>query len=281
MSKINGLASLIDRYDGFVIDQWGVLHDGQTPYPGALQALEHLQAAGKPFVILSNSGKRAVLNAERMARLGFPDWVGKQLLTSGELTWRALSNPAEALPAIAGRRLYLIIQPGENRLIRDTEWEQVDTVGDADAVLIAGLTAEATQEEYEPVLAQALERQLTVLCANPDFDALLGTKNNVGPGRLAAWYEQAGGKVIRFGKPEPDAFTAAREMLGVDGPALMIGDSLYHDIAGGSRAGLDTLFITGGIHASALNEPDPGAALQALYNKVGAVPTHRMQRLVV
>ncbi|MEM6902886.1 MAG: TIGR01459 family HAD-type hydrolase [Pseudomonadota bacterium] len=280
MSEISGLADLFDLYDGFVIDQWGVLHDGETPYTGALQALEHLHAAGKPFVILSNSGKRAHLNAERMAKLGFPSWVGDRLLTSGELTWRALGNAATDLPSIVGRRLYLISQPGENRLIKDTDWHQVEAVSEADAVLIAGLTAEATQQQYEPILQEAIERELTVICANPDFDALLGTKNNVGPGRLAAWYEQAGGKVIRFGKPEPDAFLAAREMLGVDGPALMIGDSLYHDIAGGQQAGFATLFITGGIHAATLDQADPTTALEALYQRVGAIPTHRMHRLV-
>ena len=34
-----GVGELADAYDGFIVDVWGVLHDGVTPYPGAIDAL--------------------------------------------------------------------------------------------------------------------------------------------------------------------------------------------------------------------------------------------------
>jgi ribonucleotide monophosphatase NagD (HAD superfamily) len=51
-----GIAPLAERYDGFILDLWGVLHDGRHPMPGALDALAHLREAGKRIVILSNAG---------------------------------------------------------------------------------------------------------------------------------------------------------------------------------------------------------------------------------
>ena len=68
---VSGIAALIPDYDGFILDQWGVLHDGVKPYPGAIDCLRQLRAAGKQVVILSNSGKRNDHNIRLMAQLGF------------------------------------------------------------------------------------------------------------------------------------------------------------------------------------------------------------------
>ena len=54
----SGMAEVASRYDGFLVEQWGVLHDGTTPYPGAIACLERLRAVGKRVVLLSNSGRR-------------------------------------------------------------------------------------------------------------------------------------------------------------------------------------------------------------------------------
>ena len=43
-----GMAAVADRYDAFILDVWGVLHDGVTLYPGVVDTLERLTAAGKP-----------------------------------------------------------------------------------------------------------------------------------------------------------------------------------------------------------------------------------------
>ena len=38
--KISGLAALVDRFDLFMIDQFGVLHDGTVPYDGTIDCLK-------------------------------------------------------------------------------------------------------------------------------------------------------------------------------------------------------------------------------------------------
>ena len=66
-----GLHEVVDRYDGFVIDQWGVLHNGVAAYPGAIECLQRLRALDKTVVILSNSGKRAAPQHSQARCYGF------------------------------------------------------------------------------------------------------------------------------------------------------------------------------------------------------------------
>ena len=67
MQKINSISSptLIDNYDTFLLDMWGVMHDGSAPYEGVLQTIRELKKAGKKLIILSNSSKRRE-NSEKM-----------------------------------------------------------------------------------------------------------------------------------------------------------------------------------------------------------------------
>ena len=87
--------SLLDTADSFdiaVLDQWGVLHDGSVPYPGAVQALQKLRDAGKHIVVLSNSGKRSDLNRQRIANVGIPVDPIAHVMTSGEAVWQDLTQ---------------------------------------------------------------------------------------------------------------------------------------------------------------------------------------------
>ena len=71
-----GLSDISDSYSGFIIDQWGVLHDGKTPYEGVVECLKELKSRKKHVIILSNSGKRAEENKERLKKIG----IGPSLL---------------------------------------------------------------------------------------------------------------------------------------------------------------------------------------------------------
>src|SRR3546814_13224510 len=86
---VAGLATLASRYDAFLLDQFGVLHDGSTVYPGVVACLEALQAAGKRTIILSNSGTLRAASMERLARLGIPPALYEDFVTSGEEIGRA------------------------------------------------------------------------------------------------------------------------------------------------------------------------------------------------
>src|SRR5690349_7293210 len=89
---IAGLGSLAPRYDGFILDLWGVLHDGYRPYPGAVEALEALQREGKHVVILSNAPRRAEAVIERITEIGIPSGTYDRVLSSGEEAWQHLKQ---------------------------------------------------------------------------------------------------------------------------------------------------------------------------------------------
>ena len=55
----NSLFDLADRFDDFIVDLWGVVHDGQHPYPGVLETLTRLKAQGKRVLFLSNAPRPA------------------------------------------------------------------------------------------------------------------------------------------------------------------------------------------------------------------------------
>jgi HAD superfamily hydrolase (TIGR01459 family) len=278
--QITGLGAIADDFDGFVIDQWGVLHDGRAPYAGVPDALRQLAEAGKRALVLSNSGKRSAANRKRMVEgIGFDDSLLPPLLTSGELAWEGLSEGFPGIIKNENKSLYLIAQKGEFGAVDGSGWAVVEDMVEASLILVAGVEHGAMIDDFAPALKAGLARNLPLICSNPDFDALLGTKTMLGPGRLAAWYEAEGGQVIRVGKPEPAAFEAARTKLGLgmEARVLMIGDSLHHDIAGASRAGFRTLFIRGGIHKAILAEQ--AGALEALCQRVGAVPDFMLPEL--
>ena len=69
--KHTTLEDLADQFDAFFIDQFGVLMDASGPYPFAIDAIKRLSEYNKPIVLLSNSGKRAIENSNRLERLGF------------------------------------------------------------------------------------------------------------------------------------------------------------------------------------------------------------------
>ena len=87
-----GISDISDSYNAFIIDQWGVLHNGEKVYDGVLDCLKELKQRKKYIIILSNSGKRAEDNKERMKKLGIGPTMYDEIITSGEMTWQGLKN---------------------------------------------------------------------------------------------------------------------------------------------------------------------------------------------
>ena len=72
MKQLPGFSSLAAQYDGFILDLWGVIHDGVNPLPGAIDTLTRLRALGKKSVLLSNAPRRAWAAQQLMRGMGSP-----------------------------------------------------------------------------------------------------------------------------------------------------------------------------------------------------------------
>jgi len=70
-SVCSGMGELADKYDAFLLDQWGVMHDGTRAHEGAIECMEKLAELGKKVVLLSNSSKRVGTSLKKLDKMGF------------------------------------------------------------------------------------------------------------------------------------------------------------------------------------------------------------------
>lgn len=251
------MAGLVPRYDGYIIDQWGVLHDGIRPYPGARECLERLRDLGKRVVILSNSGRRENDNVELMARIGFERTLYDRLISAGEDAREAIEARTEPFHSRLGRRCYAFTQDGDTGVLDGMSIEIVPAIAEADFLIV--LRMDAMQRDlagHEDDLRAGIARKLPMICANPDLSRVSPQGIIDAAGVLARRYEELGGAVFYHGKPHPAIYRSCLQALGIDDKrrVLAIGDSVEHDILGASRAGIDSAFIAGGIHCPELCE---------------------------
>jgi HAD superfamily hydrolase (TIGR01459 family) len=251
-----GISDISDSYMGFIIDQWGVLHNGEKPYDGVVECLKELKARNKFIIVLSNSGKRAEENKERLKKIGIGPSLYDVILTSGEMTWQGLKNQDHGFFKGLGKKCYLISRGGDRSIVNDLDIEVVDDIKDANFLIISGSDApEKSLEDYEPVLKAAVRKRMTALCANPDSHGIMGPDYIMGPGTLARRYTDFGGVVHYIGKPHQPIFQECVRILQkkeiYPGHTIVIGDTMAHDILGGTLVNIDTCLVRSGLHAPA------------------------------
>lgn len=253
-ANVTDLATLAERHEAFFIDQFGVLHDGQSAYPGAIDALRSLKAAGKRIVLLSNSGKRSAPNVERLQALGFDRSDYDSFLTSGEVAWSMLSSGSLARAIPSGARCLLISRDDGASAIDGLGLHPVADGRDADVLIISGSRGdEVDLDHYRALICEAAARGIPCLCTNPDKLMLTGAGIRFGAGTIAELYQRLGGPVTWIGKPHPEIYRVALKHVGNPDPARVccIGDSPEHDIAGGAAIGAATAYVQSGIHSGA------------------------------
>jgi HAD superfamily hydrolase (TIGR01459 family) len=275
----SGIRDIAARYDGIVLDLWGVVHDGRDPYPGAVDCLKALRAAGRRVILLSNAPRRSETVVEQMEAMHITRDLYDDALSSGELAYRAVTGRADAFHAGLGRRVIHIGPERDRGLLEDMHLDRVTEVADADFIFNTGpWEDDETVADYEPLLFAAAKRRLPMVCANPDLEVIRAGKRIICAGALARRYEELGAPVAYHGKPFPEAYKGAMAAMGIADRSrvVAIGDSLLTDIKGGVGAGLDTVLVTSGIHGAELGvrygeHADP-ARVEAAGRREGAMP---------
>lgn len=275
---IDRLSEIADRYDGFIFDLWGVVHNGKTPYPGALAAMSAIRQSERPLLLLSNAPRRASAVAMFLDQIGVPRDTYDGILTSGDLVHAALQRGDVAKP---GARCLRIGPTRDHGLTDGLDIELVSDVEQATLLLVTGLHDDEreTAEDYRPILDAALERRLPLICANPDLSVMRGDHEVPCAGAIAALYESMGGPVHWYGKPDASAYRASLERLKLPAErVLAVGDSFRTDIQGASRFGIASLFVASGLHGNQWRL-SPGARpsaqlLEAEASRWNAWPTY-------
>lgn len=270
----DGLSDIAHRYDHFIIDVWGVLHDGIHAYKGAPEAMHWLKAQGKQTLLLSNSPNRSARVIEKVVTpIGIPPSDYNHILTSGEAAWAYMRDHHK------GQKVYTFWDDEKPSALENLECTRVYTLNEADFMYGALVPYDAVFEQYLDVLNTALKKRIPFVCGNPDRVVGHGDRLHLCVGTLAEWYEAQGGPVVWIGKPYQPVYDQAWVMLGKPDKSkiLAIGDSLVTDVAGAKNFGCDVLWNVTGIHWEELksdhaeNTINPNKVSEAL--KGHATPT--------
>jgi HAD superfamily hydrolase (TIGR01459 family) len=257
---IASIAAIGSGYRAWLVDIWGVMHNGHRAFAAAVAATQAFREQGGIVVFLSNSPRPSPGVQEQLSRLGVPPSCYDATVTSGDLTRHELGKhkhprvfhlgPERDLPIFAGLDVTLV--PRE----------------DAELIVCSGLFDDDTEtpDDYVKLLKELAARNLPMICANPDHLVERGDKLVYCAGALAAIYEQLGGNVVYAGKPHAPIYELALEtIVSLAGRAvskhevLAIGDGVHTDIAGAAGFGIDAVFVASGLHVPANSGGEAGA----------------------
>lgn len=297
---LTGVRDIVDRYDTFLLDMWGVMHDGTTTYEGVLPVVQKLKELGKEMIILSNSSKRQDNSIKLLTKLGFdPKNDFSQIITSGEVSHQLLSGTRPDQSPLAPNPwnvLGPVMQPmdatptettSESKRTKrvfcfgsgDGDEDYLESCGwtlapmeEADLIVARGTFTikdgttlvhkkhdgeEAYYQAYHEQLTKGAQRKVPMLIANPDKIRPDANRSPM-PGTIGTDYEAKlrelsdlsdPSDIVKYvGKPFADVYEIA--LRGKDkSKVCMIGDALETDVAGGSGAGIDTIWVVkNGIH---------------------------------
>ena len=252
MEKIKSIKTVISNYDNFIIDQWGVMHNGTFGYEHAFDTINFLNSNNKNLFIISNSSKRSKSSIDKLPELGFKKSSFINTVTSGEMIWQLLQN--KNLEYKNRKNCFHIYdETKEDGLnFRDgLNLNFVEKVEEADLILACTPFEKLQPIDYIPLLEIAYKKKITMYCANPDFETVDSNSNNVFcMGAIAEIYKKMGGNVIIKGKPDTSIYIETTNLINLEkNRTIAIGDSLFHDIQGANNFKIDSILAILGVFA--------------------------------
>src|SRR5210317_1056 len=280
IKKINSIIDLIDEYEIFFFDQWGVVHDGEKIFSDAEKVFEILQKNKKKIFIISNSGKRSSDNIERMKKLGANHILKSPMITSGDVCHNLLINKRKPLQNIGNN--YFVVAT-DYPLLDNTNYKKTTDLDKSEFLLLSSTTGFKDFENLKQIFDKAIQLNLPLVCSNPDILGIAGEKVHPSTGDLAIKYKKLGGITHIIGKPGFEIFEFAFDQAcSLKEKVLMVGDSLFNDIFGANQFEIDSLLITSGIHRKDFSSDRDFQGIidniHSAYQNTGS-PTYIMEKL--
>ena len=267
MSKIiESITDIVSLYDVFILDQWGVMHDGYKGYDHAINSVEKLIKENKKLIIISNSSKRKTSSISRLKSLGFDKNHFIEVMTSGEMIWQEIFTSIDNYGNNIKNCFHIYNSSKEDGLEFRNGLEKfnfVSNISEANFILACTPFENTEPIDYIPILKDAVDINLVMFCANPDFVTIEknNDKNIYCMGTIADLYEHMGGRVVILGKPSKEIYKVSCKKIEDlnKSKILAIGDSLDHDILGANNFNIDSVLISSGIYKDLfVNGPEIG-----------------------
>ena len=241
-----GLRSIVQGYDFYFIDLWGVIHNGIKLHNKAIEVLSKISEAKKNYILLTNAPRPNSNVQTFLKRMSMDKNMVEKVYTSGQaaLSYLKKNHLTDNFFHIGPERDY--------DLFLDFNNFRTDDINKSDYFLCTGLYDQYSEDlnYYEKLLINFVSKKM--ICTNPDLVVDRGENREYCAGSVAKIFESLGGKVIYFGKPYAEIYKQAVKKNSKN--ILAIGDNLNTDIKGASNMNYDSLLITSGIHKKEIAE---------------------------
>ncbi len=250
--KLNHLSDIDDHYDVFLIDLWGVIHNGIAVFDNVLPVLQSLKQKKKMVFFITNAPRRSFVISQQLEDFGIEQKLYDKIISSGELTWLSIKEKYQK------KNCLIIGPPRDFHLVEGLDISVVDKDSNVDIILNTGPWGDDDSlENYTDLLDSLAKKKSHMICSNPDKTVVRGENFMICAGLLAEYYEKIGGKVEYYGKPYKQIYEHCFNFFEKKNTrVLAIGDSLENDIKGANALNFDSLLITDGIHREVNNNND-------------------------
>lgn len=286
--NLQHISPLIDSYDLYLFDIFGVLHDGEELISSTIEVINHLQEKNKNIFFLTNAPQRSSYVQNQLQRFGLPPSVNYGILTAGDQTFQYLRNRSTPCHMHLGKTCYFIGNHSMEDILPTPDYELTRDLESADFILAAGPDSGVRDiGHYKAILLNAAKLSLPMVCSNPDLFVFRKDKMEMRAGQIAAFYQNLGAKVLFHGKPHPETYKMMRQKFRniPRERMLMIGDSVITDVAGANCAQIDSLLTVSfttlkelGVKASQLDWKTFTSAVERMNNPI-YIPTYFLPTL--
>jgi len=254
LKELEHISEIYKNYDTFVIDLWGVMHDGIKLNSKAIEAVDHLNNNDKKIVFLSNAPRPSSKVINFLLKMNMDQKYLTNVMTSGEAAMYAINQNK------FGKSFFHLGPPRDTSVFEKVKDHKTD-IEESDFILCTGLFDDQNDnlDYYKDFLVNYVSKKL--VCTNPDLTVHRGNIEELCAGSVAKVFEDLGGEVVYFGKPYKEIYKMCFDS---SEKVLAIGDNLRTDIKGANNLNIDCLFISNGVHR---NEFKNISELNALLNK--------------
>lgn len=227
----------------FLLDLDGTMYKGNQPCPYAIEFIDHLIANNIPFYFLTNNSSRTKKqNVKHMSAMGFQGIEPYHFFTSAMGAALYVKKKSEQ------KKAWLIGEEGLEEALLDQDFQLVKDNEEADFVFV-GMDQTATYTKYSMAVKKLLQGA-TLIGTNPDRILMKEDGAHLGNGSIVSMLEYATKQTSpKLGKPHAAMLEEALSYFGLQKEeCYMVGDNLETDIAFGVNGGLETIFVTSGVH---------------------------------
>ncbi|MFL2851906.1 MAG: TIGR01459 family HAD-type hydrolase [Candidatus Pelagibacter sp.] len=241
-----GLSSIVDDYQLFYVDLWGVVHNGIYLHEEAIKTLQEISKKKKDYILLTNAPRPNNVVKSFLEKLGMEKEIRDHVFTSGEAALLYLKKN------LVGKNFFHVGPPRDFDLFKDFEKLKINNIKNSEYILCTGLFENHDEDlrYYKDLFEKNIEKKM--ICTNPDLIVDRGNVREFCAGSIAMVFEKMGGEVVYFGKPYPEVYNQSIDNK--NKRVLSIGDNLNTDIKGANLLNYDSLLISNGIHKKEIKE---------------------------